>query len=155
MPVVARSLVNYSQTISGQTIPAFGTRTYGGSTSALTTAQTNGTVKLATTPDASDVESRRGTVLYDAPLTGVTRDLEDDVETYICKPAGTIAAHTINMPVNPYDGQELTFTTTQIITSLTMAAAGKTLQAGLAAGTANGFAKWRYRAADTTWYRVG
>lgn len=160
MPVVARSLVNYPQTISGQTIPPHGQRTYGGPTSALTTAQTNGLVKLASYDDPSGPNTpagaaQVGSVYYNAPLTGETYDCPDDAEQVLIKPAGTIAAHTFNMPVNPYDGQLLRVAMTQTITALTMAATGKTLNGGLTAGAANGFAAWRYRAADTTWYRVG
>jgi hypothetical protein len=148
-------LVNYSQTISGQTIGPLGQRTYGGLTSALTSAQTNGTVKLASYADPSDVEPVRGATYWDDPLTGETYALPDDAEAYIIKPAGTIAAHNFNLPANPYDGMEFTFASTQIVTTLTITAPGTTVQATLAAATANGFATWRYRAADTTWYRVG
>jgi hypothetical protein len=59
------------------------------------------------------------------------------------------------MPANPYDGQKVTIACTQIVTTLTQTAAGKTIQAVLTAFTANGFGTWRYRTADTTWYRVG
>lgn len=156
MPVVVRSLVNYPQTISGQTIPPNGQRTYGASTSALVTAQSNGLVKLSTYDDPQkQTVQREQKMTYALHLTAETEDLGDDVDVYVCDAAGTIAAHTVNMPANPFDGMEVTIATTQVVTALTVAATGKTIKAPLTAGTANGFAKWRYREANTTWYRVG
>ena len=155
MPVIARSLVNYSQTISGQTIPANGMRTYAGPTSALTAAETAKTVQLATTTDVGASEASVGTTYLNVPLTTETYAIPDDAETVLFKPAATIAALTVQMPVNPYDGQKVTIATTQVVTSLTHTATGKTIQAPFTAGTANGFGSWKYRLADTTWYRVG
>lgn len=93
-------------------------------------------------------------VQFAAPLTGATINASS-ASQLVVKPAGTIAALTVNFPTGPYDGQEWGFVTTQIITALTLAAAGKTIQAALTAGTADGFARWKYRSTDTTWYRVG
>ena len=160
MPVVARSLVNYPQTISGQTIPANGQRTYGGSTAALVSAQTSGFVKLSSYADASDVsqynpEGAGGKRQDAAPTTGQTVDMDDDAENLVLTPAGTIAALTVNMPVNPYDGQRVTLASSQTVTALTMAAAGKALNAGLTTIGAALFGSWRYRAANTMWYRIG
>lgn len=155
MPVIARSLVNYSQTISGQTIPAHGMRTYAGPTSALTSAETDKKVQLTTVADVGSLEPSVGTTYYNVPLTTETYAIPDDAETVLFKPAGTIAALTVTMPVNPYDGQKVTIASTQVVTSLSQTAAGKTIQAPLTAFTANGFGTWRYRLADTTWYRVG
>jgi hypothetical protein len=161
MPVIARSLVNYSQTISGQTIPPHGQRTYGGPSSALTTAQTNGTVKLVTIDDASapgpdaEDEGISGKAVAVVPLTGDTVTIDDDVETLIIAPAGTIATLTVNMPVTPYDGQEVNLCAGATVTTLTMAAAGKTLNGALTTIGAALFGRWRYRLANTTWYRVG
>lgn len=160
MPVVAVSLVNYAQTISGQTIPAHGRRVYAGPTSALTTAQTNGTVKLTEYADPSSAsnpytaEGAAGKEQYIVPLATETHTINDDVEQLILKPAGTLATLTVNMPANPYDGQRVGIASTQAVTTLTMSGNGKTLNNGLAALTAGGFGSWRYRAADTSWYRV-
>lgn len=155
MPVVARSLVNYQQTISGQTIPPHGQRTYGGPTSALTAAETAGTVKLATTPDASNVESAVGKAQVIVPLTGETHTMDDDAEVLHIMPAGTIAALTVNLPVNPYDGQKITLCASQTVTALTLAAAGKTLNGTITTIGAALFGSWKYRATGTTWFRIG
>ena len=161
MPVVAVSLVNYAQTISGQTIPANGRRVYAGPTSALTTAQTNGTVKLTEYADPSSAanpytaEGRSGKAQVHVTANGNTVDAEDDAEALLLTPAGTIAGATVNMPVNPYDGQEFSLASSQTVTTLTMAATGKTLNGALTTIGAGSFGRWRYRAANTMWYRVG
>lgn len=102
----------------------------------------------------SDIDESTEAVQFATPLTGATIDATQ-AEQLVVKPAGTIAALTVNFPLAPYNGQVWGFVTTQIITALTMAATGKTISAALTAGTANGFATWKYRTADTNWYRVG
>jgi hypothetical protein len=159
MPVVARSLVNYSQTISGQTIPPHGQRTYGSPSSALTAAQTAGTVKLSEYADpAANIvmgEGVSGRLQAIVPLTGETHTMDDDAEVLAIMPAGTIATLTVNLPVNPYDGQEITLTASQTVTALTLAAAGKTLNGTITTIGAALFGSWRYRATGTTWFRIG
>jgi hypothetical protein len=146
MSVVVRSLINTSQTIDSVAIGAFATQVRNASTAALVAAVAAKTVQM-------DVLSAS---YYEAPLTGVSYQLPDDCTQLYIKPAGTIAAHTLVMPVTPTEGQELCVTSTQIVTALTMTAqGGTTLQGALTAFTANGFAKWKWNAADTTWYRVG
>jgi hypothetical protein len=93
-------------------------------------------------------------VQYATPLTGVTLNASA-AGTYVVNPAGTIAALTINFPTSPYDGQEWGYMTTQIVTALTLAATGKTIVGGPTAGTANGFARFKYRHTNATWYRIG
>lgn len=102
----------------------------------------------------SAIDEGAEAVQYAAPLTGATINAVG-AEQLVVNPAGTIAALTVNFPLLPYDGQEWGFVTTQIITALTLAAAGKTISAALTAGTANGFARWKYRATGTNWYRIG
>jgi hypothetical protein len=160
MPVIARSLVNYPQTISGQTIPPNGQRTYAGPTSALTTASNSGLVQLQTVADSSSAQGPAqdavvGTMYLNVPLAGDTYVAPDDAEVVVHKPAGTIATLTHTMPLNPYDGQTHRVAFTQIVTTLTMNATGQTLNSGLTAGAVGSFGAWRYRLADTTWYRVG
>lgn len=156
MPIVVRSLSNLAQTIDGVVLPAWGTQTRSGPTSALTAAQTAKAVQLDTVDDASAADAGDETDYVYTPLTGTTQVIPDDAEMVIVNPAGTIAAWTLTMPVNPYDKQEITVAFDQIITSLTMAGSGsQTLKGGLTAAAAKGFASWRYRKADTTWYRIG
>jgi hypothetical protein len=160
MPVVARSLVGYPQTISGQTIGAYAMRTYGSASAALTAAEAAGTIKLSTYVDQSAPgqyvpEGISGKAQVSVPLTGNTVTIDDDVENLLIDPAGTIAALTVNMPLAPYDGQEVTLGASQTVTALTMSGNGKTLNGGLTTIGAALFGTWRYKAANTTWYRIG
>lgn len=102
----------------------------------------------------ADIDEGAEPVQFAAPLTGATINA-GSAGFLVVKPAGTIAALTVNFPTSPYDGQEWGYGTTQIVTALTLAAAGKTIANGPTAGTAGGFAWFKYRAADTTWYRAG
>lgn len=90
---------------------------------------------------------------HETPLTGVT--LVMTRAQLNVKPAGTIAALTVELPANPVDGQEVGINTTQIVTALTVQATGKTVANPPTAGTAGGFMRFKYRLADTTWYRIG
>lgn len=92
------------------------------------------------------------------PLTGFTITIGNAVNVLILDPAGTLAAGTVTMPAAPTDAQEVTVASSQIITALTVQAnAGQTIDGGLSAVTfaANAFAKWKYAASVTTWYRIG
>lgn len=151
MSVVVTSLISDNQTIDSVVIAAWARQLRAKSTAALVAAVAAKTVQM------DEVDSTAGvTIQEEAPLTGATVTANDSTEVMVVKPAGTIAALTLNMPQKPYDGQPLELSTTQVITALTMAAAGgDTLAAGLSAGTANGFGKWRYSAAEKTWFRVG
>lgn len=65
---------------------------------------------------------------------------------------------TVNFPQTPEDGQEWTVLLETMYTSVTMAAgaAGATIIGGtLPSMLAGSFGKWRYRAANTTWRRIG
>jgi len=59
-----------------------------------------------------------------APLTGASHQIADQTAVVIINPAGTIAAYTLLMPVNPYDGQQVRFTATQTVTTLTLTPSG-------------------------------
>lgn len=89
----------------------------------------------------------------ETPLTGVTVTMTRNWLTII--PAATIAALTVELPAAPADGEVAGINMTQIITTLTVQATGKTVASPLAAGTVGGFAAWKYRLSNTTWYRVG
>lgn len=104
--------------------------------------------------DAKALFAQLKTYKY-TPLTGVTQAIPNDAEVVYVVPAGTIAALTLTMPANPYDGQELLIACTQTVTALTHTAPTSTLRGALTAGVANTGAKWKYNAADTTWYRIG
>lgn len=57
---------------------------------------------------------------FAAPLTGAVINMQS--ARLVVNPAGTIAALTVNLPLNPADGTIAEISTTQIITTLTVAA---------------------------------
>lgn len=94
---------------------------------------------------------------FNAPVSTASIQISDQAQGLIIKPAGTIAALTVTMPANPWDGQVVRLTSTQTVTTLTHQASGsQTLNGALttigAAVSTHG--KWTYRLADTTWYLV-
>lgn len=150
MSIVVRSMVNYAQTLDSVSLGPWATQIRNRVTSALSAALASKLIQI------DQVESGPVTIQTEVPATGNTVQVDDNAECLVLNHAGTLAALTVNMPANPYDGQPLEMFFNAAVTALTMAAGGtKTLKAGLTAGTANGFAKWRYSKADTTWYRVG
>ncbi len=156
MPVVVRSLINASQTLDSVAIGPWAQQTRSGSTAALVAAVAAKTIQMVAVDDDSKLDAALETVYEYTPLTGTSQVVPDDAEVVLVTPAGTIAAFTLTLPVTPYDGQTIKFAFDQIITALTMAASGSgTLKGALTAATAKGFATWRYRASNTTWYRVG
>ena len=75
----------------------------------------------------------------------------------IIQPAGTLAAGTITLPLNTGtpDGTEVLVTTTQIITSFTIAANGASNTYGAPTTlAANAFFTMRFYQATNSWYRV-
>jgi hypothetical protein len=96
---------------------------------------------------------------YQQPATGFSITIGNSVYTLILDPAGILATGTITMPAAPLDGQLVRMTSTQSITSLTVAAnAGQSITNAPTAFTVNltgdqGY-EFIYRAANTTWYRL-
>jgi len=75
----------------------------------------------------------------------------------IIQPAGTLAAGTITLPLNTGvpDGTEVMITTTQIITSFTLAVNGAANAYGAPTTlAANGFFTMRFYQATNSWYRI-
>ena len=68
-----------------------------------------------------------------------------------------IAALTLNMPVNPRDGQMVTVHSVSVVTALTMSGTpgGDTLVGALTALTAGGFGSWTYEKSASIWRRIG
>ena len=99
------------------------------------------------------------TAQYEAPLTGANIPITDSSQNTELRiqPAGTIAALTITFPAstNCVEGQEILMTSSQIVTTLTLAGNGSTIQGGATAFTAGGFARYRFDATFTQWIRVG
>jgi hypothetical protein len=74
----------------------------------------------------------------------------------IMNPAGTLATLTVTLPATPVDKQRIRFSSSEIITALTLNAAGaETVKNAVTALTAGGFAEYAYRETGTTWFRVG
>lgn len=92
-----------------------------------------------------------------APLTGFSITIANNVNYLILDPAGTLATGTITMPAAPMDGQDVTVSTSKAIISITINGnTGQTMgvvDSGM--GNPAGWMKFKYVLANTTWYRVG
>jgi hypothetical protein len=76
----------------------------------------------------------------------------------IIQPAGTLATGTVTLPLNTGvpDGTQLLVTTTQIITTFTLAVNGAANAYGAPTTlAANAFFTMRFYQATNSWYRVG
>jgi hypothetical protein len=88
---------------------------------------------------------------YQVPTTGFSYTF-GTYNVLILNPAGTLATGTITMPANPVDGMTVTFSSTQEITSLTLAGNGATINntiSGLVPGQSMSYI---YRSASTSWF---
>lgn len=75
----------------------------------------------------------------------------------VLQPAGTLAAGTVTLPLNTQtpDGTEVLITTTQVITTFTLALNGAAAAYGAPTTlAANGFFRVRFYAATNSWYRI-
>jgi hypothetical protein len=91
---------------------------------------------------------------YQTPATGFSYTLT--APTTVFAPAATLATGTVVMPTSPTDGMVVTISSTQIITALTLSAnTGQSILSALSAFTVGGYARYLYRSANTTWYRIG
>ena len=155
MTAVVRSLIPLAQTLDSVVLNPWATQTRAASTAALVAAVAAKTIQMDVVADESSADAAAETDYLYTPLTGTTQAIPEDAEVVHVVPAGTIAAFTMTFPAAPYDGQEIVITFDQIVTSLTLTATPATLKGALTAATAQGFGRWRYRLATTTWYRVG
>ena len=147
------STINESQTIDSVALPAFKTQKRASATAAVIAASAARTCFYSELKGGAPDQV---TEYEYVPTTGATIALPDDAHAVRIKPAGTIAALTVNPPAAPYDGQVLTLSFTQIVTALTMTAlSSQTIVGALTAGAVGGFASWSYEKAANTWYRVG
>lgn len=149
MSIVVRSMVNYAQTLDSVSLGPWAVQVRPRVTAALTAALASKLIQI------DQVESGPVTIQTEVPAAGNTVQADDNAECLVLNHAGTLATLTVNMPANPYDGQPLEVFFNAVVTTLTMSAGSKTLKGGLTAAAANGFGRWRYSKADTTWYRVG
>jgi len=93
---------------------------------------------------------------FTIPTTGQTITLATGTETAIIAPAGTLAALTVTLPgcTAGYDGSIARFSSSQIITTLTVNATSGSVAdapASLAVGGGGGYI---CRGSTTTWYRL-
>jgi hypothetical protein len=92
---------------------------------------------------------------YQVLATGFSYAFPIGITTLIVQPAGTLATGTITMPALPADGMVVAFSSTQIITTLTVSAnVGQSIVNAVTTLAAGGGAKYIYRLANTTWYRT-
>lgn len=93
---------------------------------------------------------------YNAPLTGFGITIANDIEQLVLEPAGTLATGTVTLPAAPEDGDTVGISSTQAITALTISPnAGQTVADAPTSFAIGGAVRFLYRAANTTWYRIG
>jgi len=90
---------------------------------------------------------------YQVLTTGFTYTFAAGTTVLVINPAGTLATGTITMPASPVDGMTITFSSTQIITALTLNGnTGQTVVSKVTTLAANQSATYVYRLASTSWY---
>jgi hypothetical protein len=73
----------------------------------------------------------------------------------VMNPTGTLANGTLRLPTAPVDGMTIRFSSSQIITTLTVSAnTGQSIVSAVTTLAAGGGAAYIYRLANTTWYRT-
>jgi len=99
------------------------------------------------------------TNLY-VPATGFNQTVPTPVaqqQWMLLQPAGTLATGTITFPLNTgvADGTEVLITSTQTITTLTLAANGASnIYGAVTTLTAGGFVRYRFYQPTNSWYRI-
>jgi hypothetical protein len=90
---------------------------------------------------------------YQVLTTGFTYTFAAGTTVLVINPAGTLATGTITMPASPVDGMTITFSSTKLISALTLS--GNTGQTVVSAATilpANQATTYVYRLSNTSWY---
>lgn len=92
---------------------------------------------------------------YETPSTGFTISAALGIETLILDPSGLLATGTINLPANPLDNQKIYVSSTNTVTSLTVASTdGSTvMNAPTTIVAGSGFA-YIFKLSGTTWFRL-
>ena len=92
---------------------------------------------------------------YQVLTTGFTYTFVAGTQVLVIVPAGTLATGTITMPPAPADGMTIRFSSSQIITALTVNAnTGQNIVSAVTTLAAGGGAVYIYRLLNTTWYRT-
>lgn len=90
---------------------------------------------------------------YQTPTTGFSYTFAAGTTVLVMNPAGTLATGTITMPAAPVDGMTISFSSTQQITTLTVAGnTGQSIVGNPTTMLAGGAATFVYRLSNTTWY---
>jgi hypothetical protein len=90
---------------------------------------------------------------YQVPTTGFSYTFAAGTTVLVMNPAGTLATGTITMPSAPADGMTISFSSTQVITTLTVAGnTGQSIVGNPITLNAGGAATLVYRLSNTTWY---
>ena len=92
--------------------------------------------------------------VINVPTTGFSYTLANSTSIVIFEPAGTLASGTITMPAAPLDGQIVRFSSSQIITALTVLAnSGQSIVGAITTLALGDAAAYIYHLAGTKWYR--
>jgi hypothetical protein len=90
---------------------------------------------------------------YQVLTTAFSYTFAAGTQVLVINPAATLATGTITMPASPADGMTITFSSTKIITALTVNAnTGQTINNAATTLAAGQSASYVYRAASTAWF---
>jgi len=93
---------------------------------------------------------------YQVLATGFTYTFAAGTQVLVINPAGTLATGTVTMPAAPVDGMNITISSTQQITALTINGnTGQSIVGNATALKAGGAQVFIYRLSNTTWYNQG
>ena len=124
-----------------ETTFVYGLRSSGTPTQKNTAVYRNMVVNTVTTPKMLIAPEIIYTRMVDnatlIPVTGATYNTPCNTAKISVRPAGTIAALTINLPFAPYDGQQITYMFTQAITTLTFNPATSNISGSLVNGVSS------------------
>jgi hypothetical protein len=90
-----------------------------------------------------------------APTTGFTITIGNNIPGLLLNPAGTLATGTITMPATPIDGQIVRVSTSQTVSTLTVSAnSGQSILGAPTTITSSSPFSYQYNLSGTTWYRI-
>lgn len=92
------------------------------------------------------------TLQYTTPTTGNT--VTSDGSSYlVANPSGSLVALTIKFPPAPKNGQTLTVSISQIITTLTLNGNGNTVDGTIVTSGTNSYGGWVFSSTASTWFK--
>jgi len=114
-------------------------------------------IRFLTRPSGMRVFGGIGVEWQDAtPVTTGSTTIRDGVGGIYLEHGSTIASHTVRLPVNPDDRQEVTIAARSTVTTLTLNSAGTaTVRNAVTTITAGSTVRYCYRKSDDIWYRIG